>query len=437
MIRSSRASSYIPRRNLNRLWFAQSTSLVGLQTGSVAVPLLAVDVLHADASQVALIGAFSSLPWLIAPVIGTIADRANRKRLLVVSHLGRALLWLTIPAAYLVGVLTMQQLWLVAAMVGVLSVVFGVGYRTFLPTIVPEDELGSANGKMAGTDAVARAAGPAFAGYLVQLMGAVWTILVQTVTSLLAGVSTAIIRPEPGPQSRSRPDQRSRQLAEWWHSIVDGFRCLYRIKPLRWLTLAETAYTFFFDISFAIVVVFFRTTLELSATTIGVIFSAGSLGGILGATMANRLRARAGFDVTVKAAAVLRGIGLAVLPLSLLAPDAAVIAVLIAGRGINACAWSVYDVLNDTYQQATLPDSYRGSATAASLWLSQGAATIGAATAAALATTIDTTILLTAAGVGAAGAGLISLLVNTTAPSGQSLERDQRGPAAASRDGSP
>jgi len=233
MIRSSRARADNPRRNLNRLWFAQSTSLVGLQTGSVAVPLLAVDVLHADASQVALIGTVSSLPWLIAPVIGTIADRANRKRLLVVSHLGRALLWLTIPAAYLVGVLTMQQLWLISTMIGVLSVVFGVGCRTFLPTIVPEAELGSANGKMGGTDATARAAGPALAGYLIQLMGAVWTILIQTVTSLLAGVSTATIRPEPGLQFRSRPDQRSTRLAEWWRSIVDGFRCIYRIKPLR------------------------------------------------------------------------------------------------------------------------------------------------------------------------------------------------------------
>ncbi|GAB3927328.1 hypothetical protein GCM10027613_42890 [Microlunatus endophyticus] len=62
MIRSSRRPARPTRRNLNRLWFAQSTSLVGLQTGSVAVPLLAVDVLHADASQVALIGTVSSLP---------------------------------------------------------------------------------------------------------------------------------------------------------------------------------------------------------------------------------------------------------------------------------------------------------------------------------------------------------------------------------------
>lgn len=333
----------------------------------------------------------------------------------MVSHLGRAVLWLTVPAAYLVGVLTMQQLWVVSALVGVLSVVFGVGYRTFLPTIVPEAELGSANGKMGGTDAVARTAGPALAGYLIQLIGASATILVQTATSMLAGVSTATIRSDPASPSRSHPDRRSMRLVEWWQSIVDGFLCLYRIKPLRWLALTETAYLFFFDLCFAIVIVFFRTNLELGATTIGVIFSAGSLGGILGAALANRLRARAGFDATVRAAAVLRGVGLAVLPLSILAPHTAIMAVLIVGRGINACAWSVYEVLTDTYQQTILPNRHRGSATAASLWLGNGASTIGAATAAALATAMDTTVLLTVGGVCAAGAGLISLLANTTA----------------------
>jgi MFS family permease len=431
MIRSSRTPASTPRRNLNRLWFAQSTSLVGLQTGSVAVPLLAVDVLHADASQVALIGTVSSIPWLIAPVIGTIADRANRKRLLVASHLGRALLWLTIPAAYLLGVLTLQQLWLVSAMVGLLSVVFAVGYRTFLPTIVPAADLGAANGKMGGTDATARAIGPAFAGYLIQLIGAVWTVLVQTTASVLAGASTAAIRPEHRTARASQPDQQTRRLTEWWHSILDGFACVYRIRPLRWLTIGETAYLFFFDLGFAIIVVFFRTTLELGATIIGVIFSVGSLGGIFGAAMANRLRVRAGLNPTVKTAAILRGVGIAVLPLSLLAPShVLVIAVLIAGRGINACAWSVYEVLTDTYQQTVLPDDHRGSATAASLWLGNGASTIGAALAAALATSISTTALLAAAGIGAAAAGGISFLVNTADSPGQPGEAFEHEPAA-------
>ena len=414
MFRPSRTPADTPRRNLNLLWFAQSTSLVGLQTGSVAIPLLAVDVLGASASQVAVIGTLSSLPWLIAPIIGPIVDRANRHRLLVIAHLGRSLLWLTLPLAYLLGVLTLPQLWIVCAAVGLLGVVFAVGYRTFLPTIVARENLGAANGRMGGTDAVARAAGPAFAGSLVQVAGAAWTILVQTTTAVLAAVATARIRPAPRSLQADRAQQRFRP-ADWWRSIVDGFRHVYRIRALRWIALGDTAYLFCFDLCFAVVVVFFRSTLGLSPGMIGLIFSIGSLGGILGAMLANRIRARHGFDRTVRTAAVLRGFGLLMLPASLLAPNPATgIAMLIMARGINASAWSVYEVLTDTYQQTVLPDAHRGSAIAAILWLGNVASTVAAATAAALAAATNTSTVVAAAGIGAAVASLISLRISTT-----------------------
>ncbi|QDP96993.1 MFS transporter [Microlunatus elymi] len=418
MIRSSGTPAGSARRNFNRLWLAQSTSLVGLQTGAITVPLLAVDVLHADASHVALLGTLSSLPWLIAPVIGAVADCVDRRQLLVVAHLGRTLLWLSIPVCYLAGVLTISQLWLVSVAVGVLGVVFAVAYRAFLPTIVPASELGSANGRMGGTDAVARSVGPALAGYLIQLLGAVWAVLVQVVAAAVAGIATATIRSAQSRSTTADHDQQ-RTPAGWWRGIVDGFRCVYRIKPLRRLALAETGYLFFFEVGFAIVIVFFRNTLGIGAGTIGLIFSIGSLGGMLGATIANRLRAFAGLDATIRTAAILRGLGIAVLPLSVVVPGhVVVITVLIGGRALNAAAWSVYEVLTDTYQQTTLPDRHRGSATAVILWLGNGATTVGAAVTAAVATTLDTTVLLAAAGIGCTAAGCLTVLVRTESHSG-------------------
>ncbi|GGL53360.1 MFS transporter [Microlunatus endophyticus] len=427
MIRSSRRPARPTRRNLNRLWFAQSTSLVGLQTGSVAVPLLAVDVLHADASQVALIGTVSSLPWLVAPLIGTIADRTRRKRLLVTSHLGRAGLWLTIPAAYAIGRLTMQQVWIVSALAGLLGVVFAVGHRAFLPTILAAEDLGAANGRMGGTDAAARATGPALAGYLTQFVGAIWSVVVQVAASVLAGIATVGIRPDQPGSYEPDDDHRISTRTTWWRGIVDGFRCVYEIKPLRWLAIVETGYLFFFDLVFAIVVVFFRNTLGLGAAAIGVIFSAGSLGGVLAALMTNRIRVRIGLDRSIKITAILRGVAIAVFPLSLLVPGhIGVIAVLVGGRGVNACAWSVYEVLSDTYQQTRLPEEKRGSAIAAILWAGNLAATVGSAGAAALATTLDPTALLSAAGVGAVVAGCLSLMISTGAPDGPATPRLRR-----------
>lgn len=405
--------------NLNRLWFAQSISLVGLQVGSIAVPLLAVDVLNASGSQVALIVTVSTVPWLVlGPVVGALADRRDRRRLLIASHVGRGVLWLTIPAAYVAGVLTFTQVLVVSVLVGVLGVVFEVSYHAFLPHIVSKAELESANGKMSGTDAVARSAGPAVAGYLIEVISAPLTVVVQAVTSLLAAASTAAIRVDTPPQPLQRPavagssSRRSSGWRAWWGDIRTGFSCLWGIRPLRWLTIAEASYLFFFTLGFAVIVVFLRSTVGLDAASIGLMFSAGSIAGLLGAVLAARLSARFGLTWTLRGAAIARGAGLALLPVSLLVPAHTAIVVLILARAVNAGAWSVYEVLANSYQQGTLPDRHRGSATAAGLWLGRSTETVGAASAAALAATINLTLLIAAAGIGATISGLLTLLAN-------------------------
>ncbi|WP_161606061.1 MFS transporter [Microlunatus speluncae] len=409
------------KRNLRRLWLAQSSSLLGLQVSLIALPLVAIDVLHAGATEVGLLALAAQLPWLILPpIIGALADRSDRKRLLVISHLGRALLWLTIPVGYLLGVLTLQQLFVVLPIVGILGMIFDIAYRSFLPGVVPVSELDAANGRLAATDAVARSAGPAIAGLLVQAVTAPVALLVQAGTALLAALSTQSIRTEDRPPVRER---RAVGPASWARDIADGFRCLMRIRPLRWITLAETLYLFFFDLIFAVLIVFLRTTIGLGAGLIGVIFAVGSLGGLVGALVVVRLRRRFGFDRILVLTAILRGVGLLLLPLSLAFDPDVRLVVLIAARALNACAWSGFEVLAQTYQQSVLPDRSRASATAASLWIGRGAEVAGAATAAVLVGVVGLTPLLVAAGLGGTLAGLVTLAVRTVA-TGPGPERD-------------
>lgn len=400
------------KRNLNRLWLAQSTSLLGLQVGALAVPLIAVEALHATATEVGLLAVASSLPWLIlAPVVGGIADRGNRKSLLVISHLARAALWLTIPIAYLIGMLTLQQLLIVMVLVSILGMVFEITYRAFLPNVVPTEMLGAANGRMAATDSIARASGPALAGFLIQRFTAPLTIMVQAATTLVAALATLSMVHDD-----QRPDHRppATSIAGWPRTIAKGFGYLFRVPALRWLTATETLYLLFFDMFFAMLVVFLNTTAGISAGLIGVIFSGGSLGGLVGAIIANRLRDRYGLDRVLPVAAVLRGAGMLAMPLSLAIEPDARLAVLIAARALNACSWTIYEVLADTYQQSVLPNEIRGSATAASLWLGRGAQVIGAAVSAALVAVIGLTPLLIIAGSGATLAGLVALAIRTT-----------------------
>lgn len=416
-------------RNLNRLWFAQSISLLGLQVGSIAMPLIALDQLDASPAQVALIATWASIPWLVlTPFIGVLADRVDRKRLLVVSHVARGLLWLTIPALYLTGHLSISQLWAVALLVGILGITFEIGYHAFLPQIVRRDQLARANGRMAATDAAARATGPTLAGYAVQLIGAPFTLLLQAMTSFLAAAATASIKPpstgrasyrrshttSPGQPNERRPGLRQR-LSSGRSAATLGFAYLWRIPPLRWLTLAEATYLFFFSACFAVIVVFLRADIGLTPLSVGIVFSVGSAAGIAGAATAAKLATRLGLNTAIRLAAILRGTGLAMLPLSLVLPPQTQLVALIAARALNAGAWSIYEVLANSYQQGVLDDSCRGSATAAGLWLARGAEFLGAAAvAAAAAAHVPTSLLILIAGIGATSGGILTLLVDTT-----------------------
>src|ERR1700755_2013056 len=97
-------------------WTGQTISLFGDQIALLAVPLLAVLTLHANAEQMGLLAAVEVAPNLFFPSpLGAWADRRpNRRKLLITADIGRAALLIVLTAAALVGVLTMSALYLVA-----------------------------------------------------------------------------------------------------------------------------------------------------------------------------------------------------------------------------------------------------------------------------------------------------------------------------------
>jgi MFS family permease len=116
-------------RDFVLLWAGQSVSELGSAVTYVALPLAAVLVLHASAFEVGLVTAATSLAWLVVALpAGVWVDRLPRRALLIGTDAGRALLLASIPVAWSLHVLSIGQLVAVAFLVGVLSVLFDVGY---------------------------------------------------------------------------------------------------------------------------------------------------------------------------------------------------------------------------------------------------------------------------------------------------------------------
>ena len=124
-----------------RFWIGQTVSLVGDQVSLFAVPLTAVLVLSANATQMGLLTAAGLLPSLLFSLAagGAIDRRGHRRRVMLAADVGRAVLMVTIPVSYLLGRLGLPQMFAVTFAVGTLDVLFFVAYTALFVSVVPRD----------------------------------------------------------------------------------------------------------------------------------------------------------------------------------------------------------------------------------------------------------------------------------------------------------
>ena len=126
-----------------RFWAGQTVSLIGDQVSLIALPLVAVLVLDANAAQMGYLVAAELLPNLLFSLhAGAWADRrARKRRTMIATDLVRALLIGSIPVAYAFDALTFPHMLVVAFLMGTMTVLFHVSYSSFYPALVPRDRL--------------------------------------------------------------------------------------------------------------------------------------------------------------------------------------------------------------------------------------------------------------------------------------------------------
>src|SRR5215469_9279388 len=121
----------------NKLWVGQTVSLVGTVLTNFALPTLAVLTLHASASQVGVLVALETLPFpILGMIVGVLADRLSRRKIMIVADIVRFFALATIPIAAASGVLHLPQLYAVSLVTGCASAFFGITYQAYLPVVV-------------------------------------------------------------------------------------------------------------------------------------------------------------------------------------------------------------------------------------------------------------------------------------------------------------
>jgi MFS family permease len=267
-------------RDFRQLWAAETVSQVGTQITVLALPVLAVTILHATPLEMGVLTALETAAFLVIGLpAGAWVDRWRRKWVLVVSDVVRAVALTSLPAAWLLDVLTLPQLFLVAAATGTATVFFDVAYQSYLPTLVARDQIVDGNSKLETSRAVAQVAGPGITGVLLRVLGAPLLIALDALSFLVSALFIGRIR-----HVDSTPDRATRRKLR--AEIAEGLAFVVRHPLLRRMVACTSIFNLFSSMTMALLVLFVLRTLELSESTLGFVFSAGAVGGLLGAATA-------------------------------------------------------------------------------------------------------------------------------------------------------
>src|SRR5213592_2926894 len=182
------------------MWTGQTISQFGSSISELALPIIAVRLLDASGFEVAALGVAEFAPFLLFTLpAGVWVDRLPRRAVLIVGDVGRGLLLLSVPIAYLSGHLTLAQLFVVGFLTGILTVFFDVAYQSYLPALVPREYLVEGNSKLEVTRSAGQLAGPPAAGGLIQLLTAPYAVVFDAVSFFVSGAFLVAIRKKEAP----------------------------------------------------------------------------------------------------------------------------------------------------------------------------------------------------------------------------------------------
>jgi MFS family permease len=395
-----KAPSLWRHRDFLKLWSAETISQLGTQVTFLALPFIAIQILRVSPFAAALLQTFEFLPFILISIpAGVWVDRMRRRPILVIGDLGRGLTLLSIPIAYMLDALTIYQLWAVAFINGILTVFFDVAYQSYLPSLVERSQLVDGNGKLDTSRSGAQLFGPGLAGYVINILTAPIAILADSISYFASAAFVFGIRkhePEPEPHpSGERPSMR--------REAMEGLRYVVGHPYLRWIATCTGTSNFFGNVLFSILLFYAFRDLDMSETTVGLIFSLGASGFLLGALIANRIARLLGVGRTILASTVVfgaSGLFFAAAPPDLAFP------LFVAGAFLGGLGGVVYNINQVSLRQAITPHRLQGRMNASMRFIVWGTIPVGQIVGGALGTAFGRPAALW---VGAIG-GLIAFL---------------------------
>jgi len=262
-----------------RLWFGQGLSAIGSQMTSVAVPVQVYAMTHSSLA-VGAIGLTVAVPLIgVGLLAGSVADALDRRKVVLVTSCALAFVSL---AFALQAIANLRQLWLLYVLVAVQSCLFAIDQparSTFTPRLVRSERIPAAAALNQLSFQLSGTAGPLLAGVVIAFAGLKAAYAVDAATFVFAVYAVARLRPMPPDGGGARPG---------FAAVAEGLRWV-RHQPVLAMTFAVDLNAMIFGMPRALFPALALTHFGGGSRTVGLLYAAPAIGGMLGAAFSGRL----------------------------------------------------------------------------------------------------------------------------------------------------
>ena len=354
-------------RSYWKLFSASIISNLGDGIGTIAYPWLATAVTR-NPLLIAMVAVVQRLPWLVVSLpAGVIADRVDRRNLMVQANVARAVL--TAIVAFVVygrrsslpgpdevdafvgstDVPLYLLILLATVLLGTAEVLFDNTNQTIMPSLVHQKNLEKANGRMWSAEQIANTfVGPPLGAFLLVVAFAV-PFVVDTTTFIVSAALIATL-----PSLKKSVDVVKPQTADWKAELKEGFGWLWKHDFLRSLAIILGLFNMITSIGFAIMVLFAQEVLDTSPTEFALLMTGGAVGGVIAGWSASAVSNKIGPGRSLALALIGGAATAAITGLTSLWPVAWVMSAIFM---FLAVLWNVITV---SLRQTIIPDELLG-----------------------------------------------------------------------------
>jgi predicted MFS family arabinose efflux permease len=363
-----RVDELLRQHDFRLFWTGETVNGAGTAMATIAMPLLAIQILHASTFVVGLLTACAYLPWLLVSLpAGALIDRLPSRKVMLTCDVVASVLYASLAAATWLGMVRLDFVLAVACLGGTANVLFSTGYLVQLPTLVPGERLIEGNVRLQISVAIAQLCGPGLSGLAVQVLGAPSALMFNAASFLVSGYCLLHIRSPDRPPTYSTAGIRS--------NIASGMRFVLHDPYLRRIAAWASLSNLGFGGYEALVVLFLVQRMHLNSFMVGLLVTGTGGGAVAGALVAKRVVRHLGSARALLAATMFA------LPCALLVLCAApgprlifyVTGIIIAIGGI-----SIANVIIASFRQSYAPPAMLGAITGTMRFILMGPCPLGA-----------------------------------------------------------